>query len=88
MQDTKMKTDMILLAVPAEMLSDAGISADNPVQMYVDGQKLVIERLDDTGDIVCEGDCEDCPVGNTDCDGACDTCPCKNNCEYCEVNEA
>lgn len=74
MQDTKMKTDVILLAVPVEMLSETGISADNPVQMYVDGRKLIIERLDDMGDIVCEGDCKDCP--------------CKNNCDDCEVNEA
>lgn len=88
MQDTKLKSEMFLLAVPAELLSEARISVGDPMQMYVDGQKIVIERLDDTGDIVCDGDCEDCPLGNTDCDGECDTCPCKNNCEYCEVNEA
>lgn len=87
MQDTKMNTEIVLVAVPAEMLSEAGISADNPVQMYVDGQKLVIERLNDTGDIVCEGNCEDCPVGDTDCDGECNTCPCQNNCEYSEVSK-
>lgn len=74
MHDKKMKTEMILLAVPAEMLLEAGIYEGNPLQTYVDDQKLVIKRLDDMGDIVCEGDCEDCP--------------CKNNCEYGEVNEA
>lgn len=68
-----MNTEIVLLAVPAEMLLEAGICEGNSMQMYVDGRKLVIENLDDTADVVCEGDCEDCPVGNTDCDGACDT---------------
>lgn len=62
MQDKKMKTEIVLLAVPAEMLLEAGIFEGDPMQMYVDGNKLVIENLDDVGDIVCEGDCEDCPV--------------------------
>ena len=87
MQDKKMKTEIVLLAVPAEMLLEAGIFEGDPMQMYVDGKKRVIENLDDVGDIVCEGDCEDCPVDQTDCDGECDSCPCREHCEYSEVNE-
>ena len=87
MQDKKMKTEIVLLAVPAEMLLEAGICEVDPIQMYVDGNKLVIENLDDVGDIVCEGACEDCPVDQIDCDGGCDTCPCREHCEYCEVYE-
>ena len=87
MQDKKMKTEIVLLAVPAEMLLEAGSFEGDPMQMYGDGKKLVIENLDDVGDIVCEGDCEDCPVDQTDCDGECDSCPCREHCEYSEVNE-
>lgn len=42
MQDKKMKTEIVLLAVPAEMLLEAGIFEGDPMQMYVDGNKLVI----------------------------------------------
>lgn len=87
MQDKKMKTENILLSVPTELLAEADISERKPLQMYVDGRKLVIETLDDMGDIVCEGDCEDCPIDQTDCDGECNTCLCREHCEYCEVNE-
>ena len=45
MQDKKMKTEIVLLAVPAEMLLEAGIFEGDPMQMYVDGRKLVIENL-------------------------------------------
>lgn len=37
MQDKKMKTEIVLLAVPAEMLLEAGIFEGDPMQMYVDG---------------------------------------------------
>ena len=73
MQDKKMKTEIVLLAVPAEIALGGRDLRGDPMQMYVDGRKLVIENLDDTGDIVCEGDCEDCPIDKTDCDGECDT---------------
>lgn len=41
----------------------------------------MIERLTDTGEIVCDGDCENCPVNETECDGNCEECPCYKNCE-------
>ena len=34
MQDKKMKTEIVLLAVPAEMLLEAGIFEGDPMQMY------------------------------------------------------
>lgn len=43
MQDKKMKTEIVLLAVPAEMLLEAGIFEGDPMQMYVDGKRIVIE---------------------------------------------
>lgn len=51
MQDKKMKTEIVLLAVPAEMLLEAGIFEGDPMQMYVDGNKHVTKPRD-VGDIV------------------------------------
>ena len=48
---------------------------------------MLLERLDDNKtvtdkkDIVCSGDCENCPINETDCDGDCEKCPCYNKCE-------
>ena len=49
--------------------------------MYADGHKIVIENIDDPKDIVCDGDCENCPIADIDCDGDCEDCPCSDNCD-------
>lgn len=74
MQNKKIKKDYVLFAVPAELLIEAEIFEGNPLQMYVDGNKLIIENIDDTKDIVCEGDCDNCPVRKIDCNEACESC--------------
>ena len=80
MQDKKVE-EFVLIAVPKETLEEAGITENSVLQIYADGNKLVIERLTDTGEIVCDGDCESCPINETDCDGNCEYCPCYKNCE-------
>lgn len=82
-----MKTEMVLLSVPTDMLLEAGIFEGDPMQMYVEGRRLVIENLDDTDDFVCGGSCNDCPWGDIDCDDECESCPCRNDCDNSEVNE-
>ena len=49
MQNKKIKTEIIMLPVPAELFLEAGMFEGDPMQMYADGHK------------VCDGDCEDCP---------------------------
>ena len=68
MQDKKVN-EFTLITVPKETLEEAGITENNVLQIYADGNKLVIERLTDTGEIVCDGDCESCPINEMDCDG-------------------
>lgn len=82
-----MKTEMVMVAVPAEMLLEAGIFEGDPMQMYVEGRKLVIENLDDIDDFVCGGDCSVCPISETECDGDCENCPCSIDCDDAEVDE-
>ena len=80
MQDKKVE-EFVLIAVPKETLEEAGITESSVLQIYADENKLVIGRLTDTGEIVCDGDCKNCPINETDCDGNCEDCPCYKNCE-------
>ena len=80
MQNKKVD-EFVLISVPKEALEDAGIVDGRVLQIYADGNRLVIERLTDTGEVVCDGDCDNCPVNETECDGNCEECPCYKNCE-------
>ena len=80
MQNKKVD-EFVLISVPKEALEDAGIVDGSVLQIYADGNKLVIEKLIDAGEIVCDGDCDNCPVNETECDGHCSACPCYKNCE-------
>lgn len=64
MQNKKIKTEIIMLPVPAELFLEAGMFEGDPMQMYADGHKIVIENIDDPKDIVCDGDCENCPIAD------------------------
>ena len=70
MQNKKLN-EFTLISVPKEALEDAGIVDGSVLQIYADGNRLVIERLTDTGEIVCDGDCDNCPVNETECDENC-----------------
>ena len=80
MQNKKVN-EFTLISVPKEALEDAGIVDGSVLQIYADGNRLVIERLTDTGEIVCDGDCDNCPVNETECDENCIEFPCYKNCE-------
>ena len=80
MQNKKVD-EFVLISVPKEVLEDAGIVDGSVLQIYADGNRLVIERLTGTGEVVCDGDCDNCPVNETECDGNCEECPCYKNCE-------
>ena len=80
MQNKKVD-EFVLISIPKEVLEDAGIVDGSVLQIYADGNKLVIEKLIDTGEIVCDGDCDNCPVNENECDGNCEECPCYKNCE-------
>lgn len=85
MQDKKMKQNFVLLSIPAEMLVETGIFESGAIQMSMDEKKLVIESAEEPESLVCTGDCENCPLNQTDCDGDCANCPCAEECEDAEV---
>ena len=70
MQNKKVN-EFTLISVPKDVFEDAGIVDGSVLQIYADGNRLVIERLTDTGEIVCDGDCDNCPVNETECDENC-----------------
>lgn len=83
MQNKRMKHEFVLLAVPAELLLEAGIFEGEAIMMYAAGRKLIIENGED--EFICTGDCENCPAKEVDCDGECEDCPCKENCDESEA---
>lgn len=85
MQDKKMKQSFVLLSVPAKMLAETGIFEGGGMKMSVEENRLIIEKADAPEDFVCDGDCEHCPLNETDCDGNCEDCPCSEECEDAEV---
>lgn len=87
MQNEKIKDkETVMIPVPTKLLLEAGIYDDDPMQMYADGRKIIIQNIDDAKDFVCDSDCENCPIADTDCDGDCESCPCNNNCDESEAN--
>ena len=74
-----------LVPVPYEALVDAGIEIGDPLQFTVEEGKITMERLvPEEIEIVCSGNCQDCPMLLLDCIGGCEACLCKNNCERSE----
>lgn len=53
-----------VLAVPSELLEEAGIDPTSVLQYSVEGRKLIVEALDEEGDFVCNGECSDCPFSD------------------------
>lgn len=77
---------MVLLSVPLELLIEVGILTDGVLEMYTDGNLLVIRNTNDTDDFVCDGDCETCPLCEIDCTNDCESCPCNVDCDDAEVD--
>ena len=85
MQDKRVN-DFILLPVPLEDCLAAGIGENSLLQTYAEGNAIIIRAVSQA-DIVCSGDCDHCPISETDCDGNCEDCPCFHACEEAEVCE-
>lgn len=77
----------VSVEVPYEVLEDSGIDLDGALQFYADGEKIVIEQLDEEADFPCEGDCEDCPL-LFHCSKECNKCSCTAYCDRCSSEAA
>jgi len=52
------------IPVSRELLAEAGIDENSVLQMYVSGNRLVIESVRDEDGYRCDLDCERCPITN------------------------
>lgn len=82
---TKKITQSILISVPIGDLLEAGIDTTKIIETCVSGGGIIIRNAEPNG-YICDGNCEDCPVGETDCDGDCENCPCNEFCDDSEVD--
>jgi len=58
-----------------------GITVETVLESHIDESgALVIKAHKYDSGFVCDNNCKDCPVNETDCDGECFYCPCFNNC--------
>lgn len=77
-----------LLAVPGEVLAEAGIDSGGMVQFTAEQGKITVEQVDPAeADLVCAGNCDTCPLLFR-CSGQCGRCPCAAYCEDCSLSPA
>ena len=55
-------TPSVLVAVPAHVLAEAEISENDVIQFHAAEGKVMIEKLGNADDFVCDHDCEHCPL--------------------------
>ena len=73
-----------LLPIPAEDYDALGINSDTVLETYItDDGALIIRKVTDEilEELICDGDCDCCPVAEYDCDGVCFSCPCYPYCD-------
>ena len=76
MQDQKLTGNFVLMTVPVEAVEESGILNGGLIQITAEEGRLVFEAVSvEDEDIVCDGECEDCPVYETEGDD----CPKLNN---------
>ena len=76
MQDQKLTGNFVLMTVPVEAVEESGVLNGGLIQITAEEGRLVFEAVSvEDEDIVCDGECEDCPVYETEGDN----CPNLNN---------
>lgn len=76
MQDQKLTGNFVLMTVPVEAVEESGILNGGLIQITAEEGRLVFEAVSvEDEDIVCDGECEDCPVYETEGED----CPNLNN---------
>ena len=86
MQNKKI-TQAVLLQISAEDLKESGIDLFGVIQITAEQGRITIENADMKNARVCDGNCNDCPILESDCDEDCNNCPCRFVCEESEVEK-
>lgn len=54
--------DFVLMAIPSEVLEEAKILPNALIQYHADDGKIIMEMVDEVTPLVCNGECDECPV--------------------------
>ena len=66
MQDQKLTGNFVLMTVPVEAVEESGILNGGLIQITAEEGRLILETVSvEDEEIVCDGECEDCPVYET-----------------------
>lgn len=57
----------VFISMPIGALADAGIGPDDVIEIYVDDNKVIMQKADLDDTIICDEDCEHCPLRMLDC---------------------
>lgn len=57
----------VFISMPIGALADAGIGPDDVIEIYVDDNKVIIQKAEPDEAIICDEDCEHCPLRLLDC---------------------
>ena len=72
------------LPIPAEEYDALGIGPNTILETSITDEGVLMVRSvsdEDLEAFACDGDCDSCPVAETDCDGYCLSCPCYACCD-------
>ena len=58
----------VLMSLPVGALADAGIGPDDVIEIYVEDKKVVLQKAELDGAIVCDEDCDHCPLRLLECE--------------------
>ena len=76
MQDQKLTGNFVLMTVPVEAVEESGILNGGLIQITAEEGRLILETVSvEDEEIVCDGECGDCPVYEIEGDD----CPNLNN---------
>lgn len=76
MQNKKLTGKFALITVPVEVIEESGILNGGLIQITAEEGRLILETVSvEDEEIVCDGECEECPVYETEGDD----CPNLNN---------
>lgn len=75
MQNQKLTGNFVLMTVPVEAIEESGILNGGLIQITAEKGRLILEAVSvEDEEIVCDGECEDCPVYEAEGDN----CPNRN----------
>lgn len=69
----------VFITMPVGALADAGIRPDDIIEIFVEDDKVILQKAQFGENIVCDEDCDHCPLRLLDCENDGERSPGKEN---------